>query len=61
MTETSEKPFSPLADGFKAVTRADWVDMVEKGLKGRTISDISSELTYEGVALKPIYKHLNFY
>ena len=55
MTETSEKPFSPLADGFKAVTRADWVDMVEKGLKGRTISDISSELTYEGVALKPIY------
>ena len=55
MTETSEKPFLSLADGFKVVTRADWVDMVEKGLKGRTISDISSELTYEGVALKPIY------
>ena len=55
MSEPTEKPILSLAEGFDTVTKTEWIEMVEKGLKGRTIEDISNNLTYEGVALNPIY------
>jgi methylmalonyl-CoA mutase len=55
MSELTEKPILSLAEGFDTVTKTEWIEMVEKGLKGRTIDDISNNLTYEGVALNPIY------
>jgi hypothetical protein len=55
MNETTEKPILSLAEGFDAVTKTEWIEMVEKSLKGRSIKDISNNLTYEGFPLNPIY------
>ena len=55
MNAPTEKPILSLAEGFDAVTKTEWIEMVEKGLKGRSIKDISNNLTYEGFPLNPIY------
>ena len=55
MSESTEKTTLALAEGFDTVTKTEWIELVEKGLKGRTIEDISSALTYEGFPINPIY------
>lgn len=55
MTELSDQPFVPLAEGFDSANREQWVREVEKNFKGRSINDALHRSTYEGVALQPIY------
>ena len=45
MNEPTKKPILSLAEGFDAVTKTEWIEMVEKSLKGRSIKDISNNLT----------------
>jgi len=44
----------PLADDFTAPSRADWLALVEKTLKGGSPEDLVSR-TADGIALQPLY------
>lgn len=44
---------------FNTASDQDWVDKVQKDLKGATIESLSSHLPYEGIELKALYTKAN--
>jgi len=45
----------PLADDFAPPSRADWLSLVEKTLKGETFDDALVRRTADGIAIAPLY------
>jgi methylmalonyl-CoA mutase len=47
-------PTIPLADGFPAATRADWLALVAKTLKGAGVESLATR-TVDGLEIRPLY------
>ena len=47
-------PTIPLADAFPAATRADWLDLVAKTLKGAGVETLEGR-TVDGLVIRPLY------
>jgi methylmalonyl-CoA mutase len=48
------QPVVPLADGFPAATRADWLALVAKTLKGASVESLATR-TADGLEIRPLY------
>jgi methylmalonyl-CoA mutase len=51
---------SPLASSFPAASKADWLKLVQSGLKGATFDEALVTELYEGIRLSPLYTQEDF-